>query len=259
MMRTSEHDRRTLIRFMVGAVLIIISLSGILMLGASTMVNAQSVDDYVGPAICQTCHADNYDEWDGTDHSNAFTDEAFQSEWQSQGSPSECLECHTTGYDATSGEYAFEGVTCESCHEAGMAMVKNPASELCGSCHTGEYGKEKFAEFQEGIHSDSGVRCADCHMYDDSHRFEVESKACATCHTDDDIHDRRLILDLQSVSLEAEAKFEELEAEYNELVNSIGEEEERVTLMTYVAYGSAAIIVLLSIVVAIYYFRYRGA
>ncbi len=258
-MRMSECDRRNFIRFMVGAVLITVSLSGILLLGASTMVMAQSVDDYVGPTTCQTCHADNYDEWDGTAHSNAFTDEAFQSEWQSQGSPSECLECHTTGYDSASGEYAFEGVTCESCHEAGLTMAVNTAPELCGSCHTGEYGKEKFAKFQEGIHSNSGVTCVDCHMYEDNHRFEVESKACATCHTDDDIHDRKLILDLQGASLESEAKFEALEAEYNHLVNSIGEEEERTTLMTYVAIGGAGIIALISVVVAIYYYRYRGA
>jgi hypothetical protein len=244
---------------MFNAVLITISLSGILLLGASSVVKAQSIEDYVGPIICQTCHSDNYDEWDGTAHSKAFTDEAFQSEWQAQGSPSECLECHTTGYDDTSGEYAFEGVTCESCHEAGLLMVKNTASELCGSCHTGEYGKEKFAKFQEGIHSDSGVKCIDCHMYENNHRFEIESKACATCHTDNDIHERKLILDLQGDTLEAEAKFEELEAEYTELLNSIGEEEERVTLMTYVTYGGAGIITLLSIIVAIYYYRYRGA
>ena len=258
-MRTSEYDRRTFIRFMVCAVLVAISISGILMMGASTMVMAQSIDDYVGPTTCQVCHEDNYDEWEGTAHSNAFTDEAFQSEWQSKGSPSECLECHTTGFDAASGEYAFEGVTCESCHEAGLTMTVNTSPELCGSCHTGEYGKERFEEFLSGIHSNSGVTCADCHMYDDSHRFEVESKACATCHTEDDIHDRRLILDLQGVGLEAEAKLEALEVEYNELVSSIGEEDERVMLMTYVAIGGAGIIALLSIVVAIYYYRYRGA
>ena len=258
-MRMSEHDRRTLIRFMVSAVLITVSLSGILLLGANTMLMAQSVDDYVSPTICQTCHADNYDEWDGTAHSNAFVDEAFQSEWQSQGSPSECLECHTTGFDATSGEYAFEGVTCESCHEAGLTMAVNTAPELCGSCHTGEFGKEKFAKFQEGIHSNSGVTCVDCHMYDDNHRFEVESKACSTCHTDDDIHERKLILDLQGANLATEAKFEDLEAEYNELLSSIGEDQERTTLMTYVAIGGAGIIALLSIVVAIYYYRYKGA
>jgi len=244
---------------MVSAVLITVSLSGILLLGANTMLMAQSVDDYVGPTTCQTCHPDNYDEWDGTDHSNAFTDEAFQSEWQSQGSPSGCLGCHTTGFDAASGEYAFEGVTCESCHEAGMTMAVNFAPELCGSCHTGEFGNEKFEKFQEGIHSDSDVTCVDCHMYDDNHRFEVESKACATCHTDDDIHDRRLILDLQEANLEAEAKYEGLEAEYNELLNSMGQDEERTSLMTYVAYGGAGIIVLLSIVVAIYYYRNKSA
>jgi hypothetical protein len=258
-MRTSEYDNRILIKFMVSTVLITVSLSGILPLGANTMVMAQSVDDYVGPITCQMCHAENYDEWDGTAHSNAFTDEVFQSEWQSQGSPSECLECHTTGYDSTSGEYAFEGVTCESCHGAGLTMAIDTSSELCGSCHTGEYGKDKFALFQEGIHSSSGVKCIDCHMHEDNHRFEVESKACATCHTDDDIHDRKLILDLQGVNIEAEEKYDQLEAEYNELLSSIDQEQERTTLMTYVAYGGAGIIILITVVVAIYYYRYKGA
>jgi hypothetical protein len=258
-MRTSEHDRRTFIKFIFSTLLITISLSGILLLGANTMVMAQSVDDYVGATACQMCHADNYDEWDGTPHSNAFTDEAFQSEWQSQGSPSECLECHTTGYDSASGEYAFEGVTCESCHGAGLTMAIDTSSELCGSCHTGEYGKDKFAQFQEGIHSNSGVKCIDCHMHEDNHRFEVESKACATCHTDDDIHDRKLILDLQGVNIEAEEKFEVLEAEYNELLTSIDQEQDRTTLMTYVAYGGAGIMTLLMVIVAIYYYRYKDA
>jgi len=235
---------------MFSIILITISLSGILLLGANTMVMAQSVEDYIGATTCQICHAENYDEWDGTAHSNAFTDEAFQSEWQSQGSPSECLECHTTGYDSASGEYAFEGVTCESCHGAGMEMSIDASSELCGSCHTGEYGKEKYALFLEGTHANSGVTCGDCHMYDDNHRFEVESKACATCHTDSDIHDRKLIMDLQEVNLEAE---------YNELLTSIGEEQERKTLMTYVAYGGAGIMILIIVVVAVYYYRYKGA
>ena len=259
-MRKSEHNKRTLIKFMFSIVLITISLSGILLLWANTMVMAQSIDDYVGPITCQMCHADKYDEWDGTPHSNAFTDEAFQSEWQSQGSPSECLECHTTGFDSASGEYAFEGVTCESCHGAGLTMALDTSSELCGGCHTGEYGKYKFALFQEGIHSNSGLKCIDCHMYEDNHRFEVESKACATCHTDDDIHDRKLIMDLQGVSNEAEEKFDQLEEEYNELLSSIDQEQqERTTLMTYVAYGGAGVIIIISVIVAIYYYQYKGA
>lgn len=258
-MRMTEHDRRTFIRFMVCAVLVAISLSGILMLGASTMVMAQSIDDYVGPETCKVCHEDKYEEWKDTSMAGAFEHEHFQEEWESQGSPSECLECHTTGFDAASGEYAFGGVTCESCHGAGLAMEVNTSPELCGSCHSGSEGNYRFEAFLNGTHSSSGVTCVDCHAYDKSHSFEVESKACAVCHTEDDIHDRRLIPDLQGVGLEAEAKLEALEGEYNELVSSIEEEDERVMLMTYVAIGGAGIIALLSIVVAIYYYRYRGA
>jgi hypothetical protein len=66
-------------------------------------------------------------------------------------------------------------------------------------------------------------------------------------------------LDLQGVNIEAEEKYDQLEAEYNELLSSIDQEQERTTLMTYVAYGGAGIIILITVVVAIYYYRYKGA
>lgn len=175
--------------------LVAASLSGILLFGANplfgVMVGAQSVDEFVGSTTCQTCY--------------------------------------TTEFDPPSGEYPFEGVTCESCYETGLTMAVNPSSELCGIRHTGEHSKEKFAMFEEGTHSDSGS----------------------------DIHDRRLIIDLQGVGIAVD-KYDPQEAEYDERLSSIGQEEERTKLIIYVAYGGAAIVVILAVVVAIYYYRYEG-
>ncbi len=137
--------------------------------------------------------------------------------------------CHTTEFDPTSGECTFEGVTCVSCYGTRLTMAVNPSSELWGIYYTGEHSKEKFAMFEEGTHSDSGS----------------------------DIHDRRLIIDLQGVGIAVD-KYDPQEVEYNERLSSLGQEEERTTLIIYVAYGGAAIIVILAVVVAIYYYRYEG-
>ena len=175
--------------------LVAASLSGILLFGANplfgVMVGAQSVDEFVDTTT-----------------------------WQTR---------HTTEFDPTSGEYTFEGVTCESYCGTGLTMAVNPSSELFGICNTGEYSKEKFAMFEEGALSDS----------------------------DSDTHDRRLIIDLQGVGITVD-KYDPQEAENNERLSSLGQEEERTTLMIYVAYGGAAIIVILAVVVAIYYYRYEG-
>ncbi len=71
---------------------------------------------YVGSETCSACHKDTHDAWTGTLHSQAFSSPIFQEDWVKQGSAVSCLECHTTGYDADSGKYSEEGVTCESCH-----------------------------------------------------------------------------------------------------------------------------------------------
>lgn len=181
MMRTSEHDKRTLIKIMFSTVLIAVSLSGILLLGANNMVMAQSVDDFVGSTNCQTCHPNNYREWDGSAHSRAFTDEAFQSEWQSQGSPSECLSCHTSGFDEENGTYVYGGVTCEECHGPGDIMNINTSVELCADCHSGLY--PTYEEWKDSGHSQLDATCTLCH---DQHTtellFETPTETCSRCH-----------------------------------------------------------------------------
>jgi hypothetical protein len=82
-------------------------------------------------------------------------------DWQDRPYTQYCAGCHTTGFEATSGQWVEDGVQCEACHGPGLehvalagdrAHIVNPAvltfnqqTEICGQCHlrgqnpTGEY------------------------------------------------------------------------------------------------------------------------
>lgn len=40
-------------------------------------VSAQEAVSYVGPDSCVTCHGEQYEEWDDTAHSKAYSDPEF--------------------------------------------------------------------------------------------------------------------------------------------------------------------------------------
>ncbi|CAG0942783.1 hypothetical protein BROC_02001 [Candidatus Brocadiaceae bacterium] len=84
-----------------------------------------------------------------------------------------CLECHTTGYDKTTGRYSEEGVTCEACHGPGevfsyfMEIGKAPEGQkiakvgtfgtpynVCGPCHHTRNHEMRLKFFQERGGSD---------------------------------------------------------------------------------------------------------
>ncbi len=91
-------------------------------------------------------------------------------DWQERTYAQHCAGCHTTGFEAESGEWAEDGVQCESCHGPGLehvalagdpAFIVNPATltfdeqtEICGQCHlrghdpTGQY--DFPTEYQPG-------------------------------------------------------------------------------------------------------------
>jgi hypothetical protein len=223
----------------------------------SNFVQAQAVDEYVGPEACKECHSTNFVEWEESKHSQAFENPEFQQDWVAEANKEECLQCHTTGYDASIQDYASEGVTCEACHGAGLEMKVDTSPELCGSCHTGEYGQNKFEEFKEGTHYESGVTCVNCHVYEGSHTFELESKACASCHTDEDIHSRSMIGDLQIRARDAENLVTQIEEEHENLLQEIVEMEKRTALVTQVTYLGAGALVILGVVVALLFMRQR--
>jgi predicted CXXCH cytochrome family protein len=136
------------------------------------------------PSKCAVCHEDFQAAWESGSHGKAVEDPVFKEAWEKQGKPEQCLTCHTTGYDAATGEWQSDGVTCEACHapftenhpEEPMPADRSPA--LCGTCHT-----ETLFEWQVSQHRQADLACVDCH---DSHgttlKEENSSKLCASCH-----------------------------------------------------------------------------
>jgi hypothetical protein len=72
-------------------------------------------------------------------------------DWQDRPYTQFCAGCHTTGFDADTGEWLEDGVQCEACHGPGLdhvalagdtAYIVNPAlvefdeqTQICGQCH----------------------------------------------------------------------------------------------------------------------------
>lgn len=146
----------------------------------------QTVVGYAGPESCATCHPEIHEEWDVSRHARAFSSPIFQQNWEELGSQFSCLECHTTGFDASTSSYAFEGVTCESCHGAfqtghpAQPMPITPDAELCATCH-----ETSTNEWKASVHGQTGIQCQACH---DPHaqmpKAESVTALCSNCHKD---------------------------------------------------------------------------
>lgn len=160
------------------------------------------IEDYQGVESCIGCHDDRHSRWVNSNHANAYSDPAFQQSWEDQGQPKYCLACHTTGFDPNTGEYAFEGVTCEQCH--GPYSEEHPpervpvdrSGEICGTCHTVSYD-----EWKGSVHGKVGTDCLSCHDVCtlETHKagegvsgeHPVQNVVCANCHhnvTDGFVH-----------------------------------------------------------------------
>jgi predicted CXXCH cytochrome family protein len=141
---------------------------------------------YAGPETCAVCHKEIHAEWQLTRHARAFSSPIFQKDWSELGSQFDCLECHTTGYDAEAGTYAFEGVTCESCHgpfqpgHPAEPMSVTPDHNLCATCH-----KTTTDEWLASPHRAAGIECQSCH---DPHSQKplaaTVTELCTNCHHD---------------------------------------------------------------------------
>jgi nitrate/TMAO reductase-like tetraheme cytochrome c subunit len=257
----NEQGSRRKVPYLISFVFVIAIVLGMSMLEDGDIVvpvSAQDAVSYIGSESCVTCHEGQYKEWNETAHSKAYSDPEFQVAWEEKGSPDECLQCHTTGFDNSTGAYSFEGVTCESCHGAGLTMEVDSSPELCGSCHTGEYGKEKYEEYKDGIHAGSGVTCVSCHVYEGSHTFEIESGVCVTCHTNDDIHSRNTIGVLQNRALDAENTASQLEVQLVELRDQIDDQESRIAFIDQVTTYAGLVLALVIVAIAFLYLRQRN-
>lgn len=141
------------------------------------------------PEDCLECHEDSIMAWQESTHSQALSDVMFRQAWQEQGSPRECLRCHTTGYDAATGMWDAEGVTCAACHYLGPNSPSHPeqimfttdSADSCGACHL-----ETYAEWLGSAHGENDMTCINCHNpHTNSLKKESMATLCQTCHTDE--------------------------------------------------------------------------
>ena len=146
------------------------------------------------PEGCATCHVDIVAAWQDGSHAQAYADSVFQEKWQASGSQESCLVCHTTGFDAITGDYAHEGVACEACHgetpvdHPPAVVTIDPGVETCAGCHT-----TTFTEWKESAHGDQQLACTTCHNpHPQTLRFDNSTALCLNCHNeagrDDYVH-----------------------------------------------------------------------
>jgi nitrate/TMAO reductase-like tetraheme cytochrome c subunit len=145
---------------------------------------AAQAPGYAGSESCRDCHENILDVWHVTRHAQAFSSPIFQRDWATEGSDVACLECHTTGYDPTSGKFSEEGIGCEACHGAFQPdhpqkrMPITPDAELCARCH-----KQTTNEWSASVHKTAGITCQDCHNpHSQTPKADTVTALCSNCH-----------------------------------------------------------------------------
>ncbi len=133
---------------------------------------------------CTGCHEGLRGYWDQSAHGYALVDPEFQEAWTEQGSPQECLACHTTGFNPATGEYTDGGVGCLSCHSPVPSnhpdayMPTDVSSRLCGDCHL-----DTFKEWEISEHGQQGMTCNQCHNPHTAElRVGTSQELCNSCH-----------------------------------------------------------------------------
>ena len=154
---------------------------------AVVTVEAQTIDEQPSSAAeCAGCHEITQAHWSESAHANSVEDPVFQAAWREQGSPSECLACHTTGFDPVSQSWKIESVSCTVCHgpdpgdHPEQIMPTDISSRMCGSCHL-----DTHAEWEDSIHGQENLACVRCH---DPHETDLRAEGvqtlCQSCHSD---------------------------------------------------------------------------
>lgn len=168
--------------------------SGSTVLDVQGSTPGQVAASFQGPQQCSECHNAEFRDWAGTTHAQASFDPIFQTYLQRAEEPGECFSCHTTGYNAVTGQFVLAGVTCEACHgpyrpeHPGESMAIATSEELCGACH-----KSTVAEWQMSRHGQIGITCVACHeVHTQKARVPASTNLlCKGCHqsqTQDSVH-----------------------------------------------------------------------
>ncbi len=111
---------------------------------------------YVGADACASCHTQQYQIWQNTNHAHAMA----TLEKKNQQFDTECVKCHVVGFNQGGFQSLvttpqFANVQCEACHGPGKQHVENPGKG---------YGQ---------MTTPSG--CVQCHTQSNSPDFEFES------------------------------------------------------------------------------------
>ncbi len=135
---------------------------------------------------CQDCHPAVVAVWETSHHGQAMSDPDFETAWKERGKPQECLPCHTTGYDATTGTWEEDGIVCKACHaplaenHPSQPMPTDRSVNLCGTCH-----QETVFEWQVSHHRSADLSCVDCHgQHSTTLKGDDAQALCASCHRD---------------------------------------------------------------------------
>jgi len=160
------------------------------LINSSTGLNIKP-DDFESAEKCGECHPDQFSEWIGSMHANAYTDSLYRAMWVEasrelgQELDQLCAGCHTPVGTATkqvwirdSGkivihDLAKEGVTCDFCHTIEWVEVMQGSNSFGNAgLAVDPHGPKRSANISSG-----GV----FHDVADS-PLQGRSELCASCH-----------------------------------------------------------------------------
>lgn len=129
-------------------------------------VNGTPGARFVGAEGCKSCHPNTYAKWASTKHAHAF-ESLLHDPKPNTAFDAECVSCHTTGFEYTSGWVspertpALKGNQCENCHGP-------------GSKHSAEPDQKDYLAAMH-LSAASAVKnrlCQRCHDEDNSPHFD---------------------------------------------------------------------------------------
>ena len=136
---------------------------------------------------CHDCHEIVQTHWSQGAHANAVSSPGFQDAWIAAGRPDACFACHTTGYDAATGDYKIDSVSCTTCHYPEPAnhpdqiMPTDVSSRLCGDCHI-----DTYSDWTRSVHAQEDLACVRCHSpHTNEIRADDAQELCSACHSDE--------------------------------------------------------------------------
>lgn len=229
--RNLKERGKTLSRFIriVTGLIIVLVIAGVIVAVARTQEStlAQVPTPPIMPTKatadnCASCHSEVHEMWHKGGHGDTRGAEAlaqqgnclachkeipessmpdsspenltFSKFWAEQGKPTNCLQCHATGYDPATGTWKTDGITCETCHSPIPSNHPNDTipvdknTDLCHTCHTdARFGWDTW---NESAHSKNNITCTNCHNPHSTALKPVDESAtdasslCENCHRD---------------------------------------------------------------------------